>query len=92
MIGNISAEHLRLALLIFFSPAPTGSKFFVHCVLTINLVRFELCHQVPVHLHQRLFGFFILIQHQLGSDGADNLGRLLHHNHLQNKEEPKRLF
>lgn len=55
----------------------------MYIVLTINLVRFELCDKVPVHLHQWLLGLFILIQHQLGGDGTGHLGRLLHHDHLK---------
>lgn len=54
----------------------------VYFVLTINLVRFELRNEVPVHLNQRLLGLFVLIQHQLGGDRTRHLRRLLHHNHL----------
>lgn len=57
-------------------------------VRTVNLVRFEFCDKVPVHLHQRLLGLFILIQDQFGGDGTGTgyVGRLLQHNHL--KEMP----
>lgn len=53
--------------------------------LTVHLVRLQSRHQVPVHLHKWLFGLLILIQDQLGGDGAGHLGQLiLNNNYLEN--------
>lgn len=54
--------------------------------LTVHLVRLQSCHQVIVDLNKRLLGHWILIQHQLGSDGTCNLRQfVLYNNDLQTK-------
>lgn len=45
--------------------------------LTVHLVRLQPGHQVPVHLNQRCLGLLVLVQHQLGGDGARHLGQLV---------------
>lgn len=62
-----------------------SSAAVIYYVLTIHLVRFKLCDKIPVHLHHRLLGLFVLIQHQLGGDGTSHLGRLFHFYHLKEK-------
>lgn len=54
--------------------------------LTVHLVGLQSRHQVPVHLNQRLLGLLVLIQDQLGGDGARHLRQLvLYNNNLETK-------
>lgn len=55
--------------------------------LTVHLVGLEFGDEVPVHLHHRLLGFLIFVQHQLGGDGTCHLRRLFHHNYLKRQQE-----
>lgn len=64
-----------------------GTPLPLVLALTVDLMRFELGDQVPVHLHQGLLGLLVLIQHQLGSDGTGHLGGFLNLNYLRG--EPK---
>lgn len=48
--------------------------------LTVHLVRLQSRHQVLVHLNKRRLGLLVLIQDQLGGDGAE---LIVYNNYLQ---------